>query len=212
MLLSYFRGPQAGSPRGKREDDQGSQQEPLTSLQILRMLYVSLATASGFHKQNAIVDLSKAKWLGDGPVMRAYMNMMEDMFEEIGGFSDHAKREIVSEHMRFSQDPNILADLACFDRAGDMYPPGPEYTFEFLKRSVYRRTERAEFVVEREKGLKAREKEVNSFLKEGEKLRKEHEQRVREGKVAPWAMTQQTMRKKRSHEPVHRRMRTVRRG
>ena len=44
-------------------------------------------------------------------------------------------------------------------------------------------------MIEREKGLKAREAEVNKFLKEGEKYRKEHEQRVRDGRGSGlWAL------------------------
>ena len=77
-----------------------------------------------------------------------------------------------------------MADIAHFDRAGDTFPPGLEFTFDFLRRSIYRRSERAERLIEREKGLKARR-----FLKEGEKYRKEHEQRIREGRGSgPWAL------------------------
>ena len=49
--------------------------------------------------------------------------------------------------------------------------------------------QRAERWIEREKGLKARGNEVNTFLREGGKYRKEHEQRIREGKGSgPWAL------------------------
>ena len=44
-------------------------------------------------------DLAKAKWLGGGPAMRTCIYMMEDMFTEIGGYSEAAKRDIVPEHV-----------------------------------------------------------------------------------------------------------------
>ena len=124
VLQGKLRGAQAGRPGGNMRMTMGSQQPALTSLQILRMLYVSLSTSVGYCKQHAIMDLNRARWLGDGPVMRTYITMMEDMFAEIGGFSDTMKRELVSEHMRASADPNILSDLAHFDRAGDTFPRG----------------------------------------------------------------------------------------
>ena len=148
-------------------------------------LYISTISV----RQHNIMDMQKSKWLGDGPATRGYMYMMDDMFNEIGGYSEAAKRDIVSEHMRATKDLGLISDLAAFDRAGDVFPLGPEYSYAFLQRSVFRRAERAECLVEREKGQKAREAELQKYLKEGERFKEEHEKRVREGKGAgPYMM------------------------
>ena len=167
----------------------GAGQLGLSALQMLRLIYTSLQTSTSLHKQHTIKDINASHWLGDGPAMREYVFQMEDMFNEVGGYSEEAKREIVSEHMRCSRDPWIQSDLAHFDCQGDMAPPGRDYTYRFLVNSLYRRVERADQTIEKEKELVARKAHRQKYIDAAKKHTAEQEKREKEGRgPAAWAM------------------------
>merc|ERR1712051_799652 len=102
--------------------------------------------------------------------MKGYARMMEDIFNDIGTYTDAQKREIVYPHVKQTKDPLLIADLALYQRAAESYPQGPEFSYKFLKAAMRRRTEETD----REKAMAnrtaAREKQFKKYQDEAKQL------------------------------------------
>ena len=118
----------------------------LSSLHILRKLYLTLATNSSLSQYYGHMDMSTTKWVGDHrDQVSLYMRMMSDHFEGLAYFTKPQQRDIIAGHMTGTpgkpgtKDSYLINDLVVFKRAGGLMTFGKEYCFEFLWESLKRR-------------------------------------------------------------------------
>ena len=99
-------------------------QKRLTSVQMLRKLYMCLSTNNSLTQYASQLDMARIKWMGDGTMLALYMGTMEDLWDDLGTYTEEQKRDQVASQMRESDDQFIKADLAEFYRAGGGLPYG----------------------------------------------------------------------------------------
>jgi hypothetical protein len=164
--------------RGIVHEDLGSlekHQTQLSGLQIMRKLFMTFATTHSLCQYASHMDISRSKWLGDGMMRCMYMRMMEDLWEDLGNYTEVQKRDIVAGHMESSNDPYLKSDLAEYKRHGSTIPLGPNHTHQFLWDAIKRRI--AEFTKKQALSNrdKARQKEMNQIKAEAARYNASHD-------------------------------------
>ena len=65
-------------------------------------------------------------------MMGVYIRMMEDLWNDLGIYTEFQKRDLVAGHLEAIKDEYLKADLACYRSI----PLGPCHTFQLLCDSI----------------------------------------------------------------------------